>query len=490
MGLQIYNAQVRPHLERTYIIWCAAKQTDMLKVDRIHRSALLRITGAFVSTSTASMEVLTCTSPIRLRLECTLLQEHVRILTKPQGDHLRSLLMDLMRDEVFMDHRILTPLHMLKIALRGIPGGLPTPEETPKHSLDRLQATLPEVSAFDKGLGASGTRTAAMAAAARLKGRNLIESFKDGSPVIFVDGSALGNPGPTGAAAVCFPQGIKSEPVTVKEAVGKLSTSYHGEVYAIWLATEFLKCYTSGNNNPTDAHILADCQSAIISCNSRDTHKSHQECIDKIHKNVQELKSQYITTKLHWVAGHVELSGNELADQAAKQAALEADTIDLPYTTSKSTICGIIKRAARSKWQRAWNYGTTGRDLFEYCPKIPTKNYSQSGTRKDEIKLLRVRSGHTSLKSQLYHLKLNESPECDCGNGIQTIRHVIMQCPTLNTPRKDLFNSIDNVYQQHHTPIWERLLTLDDIIWPQHSETETRVAVTKALQVFLRHTNI
>ncbi len=330
-----------------------------------------------------------------------------------------------------------------------------------------------------------------MAAEARRRGMDLVKSFQDGAPVIFVDGSALGNPGPTGAAAICYPEGIKSQPITIKEAVGKLSTSYHGEIYAIKLATQFLKVYdTKDNTSPTEAHVLADCQSAILSTTSRETHKSHQDCIDSIHKNVLDLKSNGVTVNLHWVAGHVDLCGNDLADSAAKQAASDANESNLPYITSKSTICGIIKRAARSKWQRAWNNCPVGRDLYENCPKVPTKRYCQIGSRKDEIKLLRIRSGHTALKSQLHKLNLCETNVCDCNNEIQTIRHIIMNCPNLSSPRKELFDTVDKTYNMHNTPIFERQLTLEDLIWPQHSCQETSTAVSHALQVFLRHCSI
>ena len=489
MGLQLYNAHVRPHIERTYAVWCGVNNTDFLKVDRVHRSALLRITGAFVSTSTASMEILTNTMPIRLRLECTLLQEHVRLLTKPQNDHLRCLVMGLLGDAHFLDHRIVTPIHILKMALKGIPDGLPIPEEAPKHSLERLQATVPESSGFDSDLGSSGNRTAEMAARARLKALNLIASFEDGAPVVFTDGSALGNPGPTGAAAICYPEGIKSEPISIKEAVAKLSTSYNGELHGIKLATEFIKSHTF-NQHHTQVHILSDCQSAITSISSRDTHKSHQNCIDDIHRNVQVLRSRDITVNLHWVAGHVDLAGNEIADQAAKQAANEASTSQLPFTTSKSTITGIITRAARNKWQRGWTNGTAGRELHDIHPKVPTRKYYQPGNRKDEVKLIRIRSGHASLKDQLHKLKLAETPECDCGLDRQTINHVLLHCPNLNTPREKLKNTIDYTYHQHNTPIWERTVSLQDTIWPQHSNKNTSIAVTQALQVFLRNTSI
>ncbi len=103
---------------------------------------------------------------------------------------------------------------------------------------------------------------------------------------------------------------------------------------------------------------------------------------------------------------------------------------------------------------------------------------------------LLIRSGHTALKSQLHKLNLCETNVCDCNNEIQTIRHIIMNCPNLSSPRKELFDTVDKTYNMHNTPIFERQLTLEDLIWPQHSCQETSTAVSHALQVFLRHCSI
>ncbi len=133
-------------------------------------------------------------------------------------------------------------------------------------------------------------------------------------------------------------------PISIKEAVAPFSTSYHGELYALKLATSYLKI-THTPDTFKEAHILSDCQSALTSCSSHDTHKSHQSCIDEIQTNVKHLRNKGVVVNMHWVAGHVNLTGNELADTAAKSAAKDAEEGELPYITSASTICGIINIA-------------------------------------------------------------------------------------------------------------------------------------------------
>ncbi len=78
---------------------------------------------------------------------------------------------------------------------------------------------------------------------------------------------------------------------------------------------------------PHQAHILLDCESAITRISSIELHTSHQLVIDDIRQGVHNLKSRGTKIHLHWIAGHVNYKGNELAEQAAKEAAQEAVTL-------------------------------------------------------------------------------------------------------------------------------------------------------------------
>lgn len=43
--------------------------------------------------------------------------------------------------------------------------------------------------------------------------------------------------------------------------------------------------------------------------------------------------------------------------------------------------------------------------------------------------LIQCRSNHSRLKSYLYRLGREESGECECGTGQETVRHVLLACP-------------------------------------------------------------
>ncbi len=144
MSILLYNTHIRPHLEQTYPIWCRANLTHKLKVGRVHRQALIRASGSMSTTATADLGVLLHEEPIRFRLDEVLMQEYTRVMSKKPGHYLRNLIEELPKDEIFMDHRIIAPIHALKMVLRDTEGDLfSRVEQVTTVSLSRLLTKPP-----------------------------------------------------------------------------------------------------------------------------------------------------------------------------------------------------------------------------------------------------------------------------------------------------------------------------------------------------------
>ncbi len=62
--------------------------------------------------------------------------------------------------------------------------------------------------------------------------------------------------------------------------------------------------------------------------------------------------------------------GNELADQAAKEAAVPTGPV-----TNYKHVKVIIKSTAQKKWQWPWDISPTGRVVQNIIPEIPTVKY-------------------------------------------------------------------------------------------------------------------
>ncbi len=218
------------------------------------------------------------------------------------------------------------------------------------QTLSRLITHPPEVSLIPEGLGSGGTRTAEQKTIAGAHADNLLRAIPDRIPIVFTERSTLGNPGACGAAAVCYPTGLSEQPLILNKPLSSRSTSYHGEFFALKLAVEFCIDWRKTHNS-REVHILSDCQSAISSVTSSNLHRSHQDVIDDIRRGVQNLESQSTTVKLHWIAGHVDSNGNELADKAAKEAAIEAYT--LPKCLTVIHCCWWVHKGSHTPQEAA-----------------------------------------------------------------------------------------------------------------------------------------
>ena len=59
-------------------------------------------------------------------------------------------------------------------------------------------------------------------------------------------------------------------------------------------------------------------------------------------------------------------------------------------------------------------------------------------------------TAHGKTRSYLHRFKIIESPECPCGNGTQTVEHLLYDCGKLNNERGNL---IPNITKEDHWPV-------------------------------------
>ena len=263
-----------------------------------------------------ALNVLCNVLPLNLRLQEVLIQEYIRITRKPSDDLCKALLIQLMNCPVHLDHRIITPVHMLKMAIRRT---LKTDvnlsvEPLPRHTLQDLFLTPPNVvPVVTDYVGNSKNRSAEQADRATEVVCQFLTTLPSTCVIAFTDGSALTNPGPCGASAIIYYGGTNNQPVIVKTPISACSTSYHGELHGILSA---LVSLPPGRSNIKSFHIFSDCQSAISSIVGSNL-SSHCETILLIRRKISLLIESGIKVNLTWVGGHTGLLPNELADRTA-----------------------------------------------------------------------------------------------------------------------------------------------------------------------------
>ena len=101
-------------------------------------------------------------------------------------------------------------------------------------------------------------------------------------------------------------------------------------------------------------HILTDCQPAIRTAFGNELPRNKIEIILDIKNNLSKIRERQNEIKVHWVPGHKEIEGNELADQQAKQAAIEMSGSDVivPPVWDKREAFQEMKNKTVEKWNK------------------------------------------------------------------------------------------------------------------------------------------
>ena len=93
--------------------------------------------------------------------------------------------------------------------------------------------------------------------------RDLLTRLQPEDVIISTDGSAFGNPGPTGAGGVVYLDGYEAAPVLLKKGVRPWGNNFTGELVGVQISLEFIA--KASQVEDRDIHIFTDCHGAIIS---------------------------------------------------------------------------------------------------------------------------------------------------------------------------------------------------------------------------------
>ncbi|GFQ65323.1 putative RNA-directed DNA polymerase from transposon X-element [Trichonephila clavata] len=134
--------------------------------------------------------------------------------------------------------------------------------------------------------------------------------------------------------------------------------------------------------------------------------------------------------------GHAGITGNELADTAARSATGSSERFPIPHSDLKA----CFRQKLQSVWQSNWDQQTENK-LHSVMPVLaPT--VPSSSNRCEQVIWTRLRLGHTRLMHR--HLLFGEPPPyCEIYNLLLSVKHILCDCPHSNHLRHQLFNSVD-----------------------------------------------
>jgi ribonuclease HI len=198
--------------------------------------------------------------------------------------------------------------------IEALDEGTPAPPPSPAAPGEAPAAGAP--ASRGSGFGKAGTRTQAQAALAQDAAQALIAKLRgQGAVVCFTDGACKGNPGPAGSGVVVEPP---EGPVRERSVSLGRATNNIAELTAIEVALELLDELAVP---PTAAvAIFTDSKYSDGVLAKGWKAKANTELVARIKARLAQRKG----ARIHWIAGHVGVEGNERADVLANAGVVES----------------------------------------------------------------------------------------------------------------------------------------------------------------------
>lgn len=239
---------------------------------------------------------------------------------------------------------------------------------------------------------------------------------------IYTDGSTGGDQR-DGGAGIYIRNRAGDTLEEISKAAGKICSSYNGETVAMEEATKWIK-----EQGESDLHylVITDSMSMTEALEINDWKDKH-EWIKQIKRNMEEIKAK---TTVLWVPSHCGTEGNERADQLANLGAkMRQEETPVPFGITKAKI-------KAEKWRIVHD---RAREMYGERRK-PRSDIEKKWPRRIRSQFARLRTDHAK-ELKIYQKKIEniEDATCEvCGEGDETIKHVLCQCPGLADERRKL----------------------------------------------------
>lgn len=427
---QLYQACVTPVVDYASTVWHDPLKDKMhlRALATIQREALIRILSAFKTVATQTMEVEAYLPPTRLRLKQRAQQVVLDLYTLPKGHPAREILD---RAERRVAAKGTTPRCNLMQTLKTMDISKLRMLET----IDRKPLKPWRVSDFQQISFARDKEDAE---------RRLSEGARRPSTFVFTDASSRQSK--VGAAAVMLDEhGQRRSGWQGSVGSSEEWTVHAAELIAIRGALDLVlgQVMTTGSSDEEGQAesrtytIVSDSKSALQSL--REPRRgSGQEIVEAIAHMVKSLGTCGARIALLWVPSHCGIQGNEEADRMAKEAVGTYESHG--FGKSVRTQRAAYRRSMLEEWREEWSSSPKGRSLKRIDSSLPSRRSLRVWgrlTRTEAYTLSQLRTEHAWLSSYAKRYNFSEDNRCECG-AVETVAHVLMDCPLLRELRKDL----------------------------------------------------
>lgn len=444
--LRLYRSLIRSKLDYGCFIYWSASDRIIKKLDPVHNTAIRLCTGAFRSSPVTSLYAETGEQSLYYRRQQLALQFYTRTLQNQNvptynfinngrntPNTFRSLINEFMEQANIGNMQIMKANH-LNEPIWTIPmvvcNCFSYPKKTSSSDIEMKQLFYTH-----------------------------LNEAHDGVFQIYTDGSMTDDS--VGYAVVAGRD-------VLKRRLLNDSGIYTAELLAILEAVIYVRDHATINNSV----IFSDSRSAVMAV---DSYNSYHPIICNIKSVILQIQRIPKQICICWVPAHVGISGNERADNAAREA---ASSDDPPYnlTTPFRDYFPIFKQKIKRTWQAEWDAAEDNK-LHKIKNTIAPWSSSNQKTRHQEVILCRIRIGHT-LFSHGHLMERRHPPYCeDCLVPI-TVKHVLAECPSNTILRLRWFPNTNNI------------MDIDEIMQIMLGETQNGPFNIAPLVSYLRDINM
>ena len=97
IGIDLYKALVRPHLEYAIPVWASITDKQVDNLANVQIQCLKRVTGSKAHSSSSAVEIITGILPFRFRKRELCCREYARMITQDNSQELEQLLQTTVR---------------------------------------------------------------------------------------------------------------------------------------------------------------------------------------------------------------------------------------------------------------------------------------------------------------------------------------------------------------------------------------------------------
>lgn len=414
--MNIYRAITRSKLDYGCQVYGSATKTALKILDPVHHQALRICTGAYRTSPCESLYVEANEQSLSDRRKLLLLQYYTRISKIPDSIVMKHM------DSLSLDERYKNSKRKPKSVaykFRRICEELVIhfPKITPFYQCALGPWEFPQISVCMELASQSKRDTSDEVY------WNLFQAHKHIADIeVYTDGSK-GEAG-VGAGVIVIKDGSQEE---YSQKLNDLASVFTAELLAIKMGLERIERY----HNKT-CILYSDSMSSLQAIQSA---KVEDERIGVIYETLQRLSTQNTKISFCWIPGHAGIRGNEIVDKVAKRACRLPQLVSQEVQSSDCK--NYIKSKIRESWETRWRELPDNKKLKSIQDGVSKKIMKLP--RRDEIKLTRMRIGHTHF-THSFRLSGEDLPMCDACDVPMTIKHILMECGNNYIDRMDCYD--------------------------------------------------